>query len=150
MTKSNVDPYWVCNLRVKVNSVLCLQCDNWIHRRCARMKMVTAMFSRNFASTKWEGNIGEAVEQEVKLCEEVETVCEFTYLGYMVCASGECEASVSTRTRCGWVKYRECDELLHGRRFPLKLKGSVYKSYIRPVILYGSEAWCLKESEIGI
>ena len=30
------------------------------------------------------------------------------------------------------------------------LKGAVYKSYIRPAVLYGSEAWCLKESVMGI
>ena len=38
----------------------------------------------------------------------------------------------------------------HGRRFPLRLKGAVYISYVRPVILHGSEAWCLKESEMGM
>ena len=27
---------------------------------------------------------------------------------------------------------------------------AVYKQYVRPAILYGSEAWCLKESEMGI
>ena len=42
----------------------------------------------------------------------------------------------------------DCGELLYGRRYPLLMKGAVYKSYIRPAILYGSEAWCLKESEI--
>ena len=52
--------------------------------------------------------------------------------------------------RCEWVKCRECDELLYGRRFPLKMKGAVYESYVGPAILYGSEALCLKESEIGI
>ena len=35
-------------------------------------------------------------------------------------------------------------------RLPLRLKGVVYESYVGPAILYGSEAWCLKESEIGI
>ena len=30
-----------------------------------------------------------------------------------------------------------CGELLYGRRFSLRLKGAVYKSYV----LYGSEAW---------
>ena len=35
-----------------------------------------------------EVNIGEAVEQEVKLCDEVETVSEFTYLGVRVGAGG--------------------------------------------------------------
>ena len=57
---------------------------------------------------------------------------------------------MTARTRCGWVKLRECNELLYGRRFSLKVKGPVHKSYVRPVILYGSEAWCLKESEMGI
>ena len=90
------------------------------------------------------------MEQEVKLCDEVETVCEFTYLGDRVSASGGCEAAVTARTRCVWVKLRELCKLLHGRRFPVRLKGDVYESYVRPAILYGSEAWCLKESEMGI
>ena len=54
---------------------------------------------------------------------------------------------MTARTRCGWFKSRECGELLHGRRFLPKLKGAVY---VRPTILCGSEAWCLKECEIGI
>ena len=49
------------------------------------------------------------MEQEEKLCEEVKTVREFTYLGDMVSADGGCEA-VTTRTRCRWAKLRECRE----------------------------------------
>ena len=56
---------------------------------------------------------------------------------------------MTARTRRGWVKLRECGELLYGR-FPLKLKGAVYRSYVRPATLYGSEARRLKESEMGI
>ena len=40
--------------------------------------------------------------------------------------------------------------MLHGRRSPPKLKGAVHKSYVRPGILNGSEAWFLKENEMGI
>ena len=40
--------------------------------------------------------------------------------------------------------------MLYGRRFPLRLKGTVYKSYVRPGILHGSEVCCVTESEIGI
>ena len=29
-------------------------------------------------------------------------------------------------------------------------KGAVHRSYVRPEILYGSEAWCLMEREMGI
>ena len=41
MSKIKVDPCEVCSLRVKDNSVLCLQCGKWIHGRCAAVKMVT-------------------------------------------------------------------------------------------------------------
>ena len=43
-SKSNVDPCGVCSLRVKANSVLCLQCGKWIHSRCAGVKRVTPKF----------------------------------------------------------------------------------------------------------
>ena len=90
------------------------------------------------------------MEQKEKLCDEVETVREFTYLGDMVSAGGGCEAAVTARTGCWWVKLRECSELLCGRTFPLKLKGAAHSSDIRPPTVYGSVAWCLKESERGI
>ena len=41
------------------------------------------------------------MEREEKLCDEVETVEEFTYLCDRVCAGGGCEAAVTTRTRWG-------------------------------------------------
>ena len=56
---------------------------------------------------------------------------------------------MTARTTCDWVNCRECGELLYRRRFSLTLKGAVYKSYVRPVILYGSEVWCLNDSEMG-
>ena len=53
-----------------------------------------------------------------------------------VSAGGGCEVAVTARTRCGWVMFRECGELLYGRRFPLRVKVAVCKSYLRPAILY--------------
>ena len=38
-----------------------------------------------------------------KLCDEVETVREFTYLGDSVSEDGGCEAAVTARTRYGLV-----------------------------------------------
>ena len=94
-------------------------------------------------------NIGEAVEQEKKICDEMEIVREFTHLGDRVSTCGACKAVV-TDSRCGWDKLSESSELLYGKRFTLCLKGAVYMSYVRPAKQYGSEAWCLKESEMGI
>ena len=150
LSKNKVDTCGVCSLRVKDNSVLCSHCGKWVHGRCAGVKMVTQKFSRNLACRKCEGNIGQAVEQEEMLCDEVETVREFTYLSDMVSAGGGCEAAVTATTNFGWVKFRECGELLYGRIFPLRLIGAVHKSYVRPAMQYGSEAWCLKESEMEI
>ena len=53
-------------------------------------------FSRNYTCRKCEGSIGEAVEQEGKLCDEVETVREFTYLGDRVSTGGGGEVAVTT------------------------------------------------------
>ena len=61
---------------------------------------MTATFSRNLTCRKFEGNFGEAVEQDERLCDEVETVRKFTYLSDMVSAGGDCDAAVTVRTRC--------------------------------------------------
>ena len=77
-----------------------------------------------FTSRKCEGNIGEAVEQQVEI------VLEFTYLGDRVSAGGGCETSLTARTRGVWVKLRECGELLYDKRLPLELKWAVYRSNV--------------------
>ena len=46
---------------------------------------------------------------------------------------------MSARTRCRWIKFRECSELLYGKKNPLKLKEVVHKSDIRPAILHENE-----------
>ena len=51
---------------------------------------------------------------------------------------------MTTIARCGWFRFIECGELLYGRIFPQNMKGAVYRS------MCGSEAWCLKESEVEI
>ena len=80
----------------------------------------------------------------------MKAVREFTYFGDKVSAGRGCEAAVPARTSCGWVMYMVCVELLYGRRFPLRLKAAVHRSYVRPEILYGCEAWYLKESQMRI
>ena len=45
---------------------------------------------------------------------------------------GGCEPGVTARSRCRWINVMKCGRLLtEWRMFPLKLKGVVYKSYIR-------------------
>ena len=65
-------------------------------------------------------------------------------------AGGGCEAAITARTRFVYMKFKECGQLMYGMRFPLRLNGAVFKSYVRPAILYGSETCCLKEREMGV
>ena len=69
----------------------------------------------------------------------METVRKFTYFDDRMSVGGGCEAGVTARTRYWLVKFRECGVLLYDR-FSLRLNGAVYKSYVRPAILYGGEA----------
>ena len=41
---------------------------------------------------------------------------------------------MTARTRCGWVKFWECSELLYGRRCHLMLNKAVYRSYVVVVV----------------
>ena len=58
-----------------------------------------------------EGNIGEAVEHGEKLCDEVKTVREFTYLGDWLSADGGCETAAITG--CVWVMCLRLTQLIH-------------------------------------
>ena len=73
-----------------------------------------------------------------EFCKEVETVKSFCYLGDRVNASGGCEAAVTARARIGWVKFKECGELLNSKRFSLKMKGMIHLSCVRSAMLYWS------------
>ena len=145
--KSKIDPCGVCGRRVTANSVLCTKCGNWVHGKCAKIKRATARLAMHFVCLKCKRIMKGMMDLIKKLCDEVETVNGFCYLGDKLNASGGCEAAVTVRVRIGWVRFRECVELLLGNRFPLKMKGKIHHCCVRPAILYGSETWYLKENE---
>ena len=66
--------------------------------------------------------------EELSFFHQVDFVTSFCYLGDRLNASGGREAAVIARTRIGWIKFRECGELLYGRKFSLKMKGKIYQS----------------------
>ena len=95
-------------------------------------------------------DVGDGMEEPVEvLCDEVKTE-GILLLGDRLNASGGCETAVTSRVRIGWMKFRECGELLRGRSFFLRMKGMVYRSCVRSAVLNGSDTWCLRESEMAI
>ena len=56
------------------------------------------------------------------------------------------EAAVMTteipqRVSAAWGNWKRCSGVLCDRRMPVKLKGNVYKTVVRPALLYGAETW---------
>ena len=70
----------------------------------------------HFVFLKYKGIMEGMIDSIEKLCDEVETVNRFCYLECRLNASGGCEAAVTARVRIGWVRFRECGELLLGNR----------------------------------
>ena len=75
-------------------------------------------------------------------------VDKFCYLGDMLDAGGSAESAFITRVKCGWKKFRELRPLLCSKVVSLKVKGSLFKSCVQTVLLYGSETWPAKAEDI--
>ena len=127
------------------NAVLCKSCGNGIHGRCAKIKMVTNTLAIDIICGKSKGCHENVEDQKEKLHDDGNTVTDFSYLGDFIYLVGECEVAVTSRTRYGLAKCRDCQDILCGK-IPQKIKGSGHKSCVRSAKLYGSETWCLGQN----
>ena len=82
--------------------------------------------------------------------DQMEFVKSFYNSGDRLNASGESDAPVKARTRIGWKKFSKREELLHGRKLSLIIKGKVYQSCVQLAMLYESFTWCIKKNEMRI
>ena len=48
---------------------------------------------------------------------------------------------VSQIVSAAWGNWKRCSGVLCDRRMTVKLKGKVYKTVVRPALLYGAETW---------
>ncbi|MCJ8736039.1 hypothetical protein PDJAM_G00254220 [Pangasius djambal] len=85
--------------------------------------------------------------------EEVKKVQEFKYLGSTVQSNGDCGKEVKKRVQAGWNGWRKVSGVLCDRKISARIKGKVYKTVVRPAMLYGLETVSLKkrqESELEV
>ncbi|KAK3551565.1 hypothetical protein QTP70_019805, partial [Hemibagrus guttatus] len=85
--------------------------------------------------------------------EEVKKVQEFKYLGSTVQSNGECGKEVKKRVQAGWNGWRKVSGVLCDRKISERIKGKVYRTVVRPAMLYGLETVSLRkrqESELEV
>ncbi|KAK3569126.1 hypothetical protein QTP86_024493 [Hemibagrus guttatus] len=85
--------------------------------------------------------------------EEVKKVQEFKYLGSTVQSNGECGKEVKKRVQAGWNGWRKVSGVLCERKISARIKGKVYRTVVRPAMLYGLETVSLRkrqESELEV
>ncbi|KAK3568283.1 hypothetical protein QTP86_003155 [Hemibagrus guttatus] len=85
--------------------------------------------------------------------EEVKKVQEFKYLGSTVQSNGECGKEVKKRVQAGWNGWRKVSGVLCDQKISARIKGMVYRTVVRPAMLYGLETMSLRkrqESELEV
>ncbi|KAK3554979.1 hypothetical protein QTP86_002411 [Hemibagrus guttatus] len=85
--------------------------------------------------------------------EEVKKVQEFKYLGSTVQSNGECGKEVKKRVQAAWNGWRKVSGVLCDQKISARIKGKVYRTVVRPAMLYGLETVSLRkrqESELEV
>ena len=73
----------------------------------------------------------------------------FKYLGSTIEATGGCGPDVDKRVRSAWNSWRGLSGvgLIYDKKVPVKRKNKLYKTVIRPTLIYGSGCWALHSAE---
>ena len=73
-----------------------------------------------------------------------EVVDRFSYLGDVISTEGGAQEAVTSKIRSAWKKFKEVSNVLCGRSISLKVRSTLYKSYVRNALTDGAECWALK------
>ena len=89
-------------------------------------------------------------DQDTEICMEgvrLNRVENFKYLGSKVSSDGNLDAEITHRVQAGWRNWRKMSGVLCDPKINVRLKGKVYKTVVRPAMMYGAEAWPLKKTQ---
>ena len=147
-------PCSVCGEGVGANSIQCIECGRWVHKRCSDEKQPLRAVEGEFVCRMCRGygkndeDLNKGLVFDNGDC--VESVDRFCYLGNMLNSGGGVESASIMRVRCAWAKFRELSSFLTQKEVSLKLKDRVYATCIRSTctMLYGSETWAMNAEQM--
>ena len=88
---SKVDPCGVCDKREKANSILCVVCNKWVHKRCSGVKGGLQKFAGTFQCKRFTGGAADVIAEEYCVIEGIGRVASFVYLGDELDSGGGCD-----------------------------------------------------------
>ena len=77
----------------------------------------------------------------------LERVNTFKYLGGTMAENGDLDAEMTHKIQSGWQNWKRVSGILCDRRISLKVKGKVYKTVVRPAMMYEAETWAEKKAQ---
>ena len=75
----------------------------------------------------------------------LERVNTFKYLGATLAENGDLDAEMARRIQSGWKNWKRISVILCDRTISLRVMGKVYKTVVRPAMMYGAETWAVKK-----
>ena len=79
--------------------------------------------------------------------ETVETVREFSFLGFKITADGDCSHEMKRCLFLGRKVMTNLDSILKSRDIALPTNVHLFKAMVFPVVMYGCESWTIKKAE---
>ena len=155
MEDSGKFPCGVCRKGVGNNSILCVTCNKWVHKRCSGVSgvlhSVVQFCCPKCEALKHNQTVAEVPERKDLVLGQfsgLERVDKFCYLGDMIGSGGGAAEAAQTRVKCAWGKFRELSPILVSRGVSRRLKGKIYRACVQSVMTYGSETWAMKAEDM--
>src|SRR6201999_1397026 len=76
-----------------------------------------------------------------------ETVNSFVYLGSLVNSENNIGEEIRRRVTLGNRSFYSLQKLFRSKTLHRNLKCQLYRSLVRPILAYGSEAWCMTQTD---
>ena len=77
----------------------------------------------------------------------METVTDFTFLGFKITADGDCSHEIKRCLLLGRKVMTNLDRILKNRDITLPTTVSLVKALVFAVVIYGCESWIIKKGE---
>jgi len=154
--KAVIWPCGVCCRRVGNNSIQCIGCQKWVHRKCSGIKGIMYKVMKTFICRGYVNPVTDtgcttsSTSVDIGVSAYLELVDKFC-LGDMLNVDGDADAAVKNRIRIGWKKFRQLIPLPTNKDISLKVRGRLYSICVRCSMLHGSETSpARKENEVAL